>query len=179
MIAGYPFFFLAWLAMISLIRSKYYWLWVIASIPISAVVYVVAFWIVFAIYWQVMTYYESRPEVIFADSFGFSPTPDVQIIDSSRDHGAKWDKAYLEFKADRSTIDRIVQNRFTPIPAKDYFETFGTPSWWMPDIDKPGTLIYVTNLEDLKDVRRDRRFCDHELLIYDCEYKIAYSRYRR
>ncbi len=84
MVAGYPFFFLLWLGMLSLIRSKRRWLVTIVSIPISLVVYVIVFCTVFSIYWEAMTYYKSRPDVIFADSFGFAPTPDIQIVNSFR-----------------------------------------------------------------------------------------------
>jgi hypothetical protein len=179
MVAGYPFFLLLWLAMISLIRSKYNWLWGLASIPVSLLVYIVVFLMVFSIHWEAITYYRSRPGVIFADSFGFAPTPDVQINNSFRNAPTKWDEVYLEFNADRSTIDRIVQKRFAPIPPKDVFKILGTPSWWTPNIEKPGILIYVTDLQDLKDARRDPQFCDHDLLIYDTVSRIAFFRYLR
>jgi hypothetical protein len=179
MVAGYPLFLIVWLAMFSLIRVKRHWLWGLVSIPASLVAYVVAFFIVFAIYWEGITYYRSRPEVIFESSFGFAPTSDVQIVNSIRNSPTKWDEVYLAFNADRSTIDRILNNQYTRIPAKDVFAILGAPSWWTPDLEKPGTLIYITNWPDLNDVRRDPQFRDHELLIYDPESKKAFLRYMR
>lgn len=103
--------------------------------------------------------------------------PDCQFVSKRT---GKWDKVYLEFNADPSTIDLILQKQYSPIPAKDVFETSEAPSWWTPNIDKPGTLIYVTDWQDLNALHRDvRPFFDHDLLIYDPESRKAFFRCRR
>jgi hypothetical protein len=179
MVAGYPFFFVVWLAMISLIRSKYNWLRGIVSIPISVVVYFVAFMTALSIYLEAITYYRSRPNVIFADSFGFSPTPDVQILNSSRNSPTKWDVVYLEFDADPATVNRILQKGFARIQAKDIIERYDAPPWWTPNTIKAGVLIYATGTAEREYRGEYRYFFNHDLLIYDPQTKHAYFRFRR
>lgn len=174
--AGFPFFFLAWMAAASWFRPKHYWLWGIVSIP----VYYVAFCVVISIWWEAISFYETRPDVIFQSSFGFAPTPDVEILNSSRNTATgKWDKVYLEFHADQSTIDRILQDGFARISAKDIIERYDVPSWWTPNTAEPGTLIYATGTQDLGYCDENRYFFNHDLLIYNHVSKKAYFRYRR
>ena len=176
MIAGFPFFFLAWMAAVARSRPKHYWLWGIASIP----VYYVAFCTVFSIWWEAVSFYETRPGVIFQSSFGFALTPDITILNSSRvTVTGKWDEVYLEFHADQPTIDRILQNGLVRISAKDIIEPLGAPSWWKPNITEPGTSIYATGTQDPGYHGEFRDFFNHDLLIYNAVTKTAYFRYRR
>ena len=176
MVAGFPFFFLAWIAFISRSRPKHYWFWGIVSIP----VYYVAFFVAFSILWEAVSFYESRPGIIFQSSFGFDPTPDITILHSSRVKvTGEWDKVYLEFTADESTINRILQNGFARISAKDIIDRYDAPFWWKPNTDESGTWIYATGTQDPAYHGEFRDFFNHDLLIYNPITQNAYFRYRR
>jgi hypothetical protein len=173
MVAGFPVFFLVWMAAVArFIRPKRYWPWGILSVP--------ALFVVFSCWWAAVSFYETRPSVIFQSAFGFAPTPDVEILNSSRNMvTGKWDMVYLEFNADQPTIDRILQNGFARISAKDIIERYDAPFWWKPSTDEPGTWIYATGTQDPGYRGESRYFFNHDLLIYNRVTRNAYFRYRR
>jgi len=123
--------------------------------------------------------YSSRPAVIFHESFGFWPTPDVKIVNSFRRDWAKFDDSYLEFHADQATIDRILANGFEPITYKDVPPAHSaTPSWWTPSLG-PDAEIYATCADD-PDLHGDfSYFVKHQLLIYEPSSKKVFQRYYR
>lgn len=49
----------------------------------------------------------SKPSAIFTRTLGFSPTPDVEIIESSEWEGPDWHTVYLRFRASPNTVKRI------------------------------------------------------------------------
>lgn len=176
MVAGFPFFFLAWMVAVGRSKPKHYWLWGIVSIP----AYYVAFCMVLSVLGETVSFYETRPSVIFRCSFGFSPTRDIAILHSSREEvTGKWDKVYLEFTADQPTIDRILQNGLARISVKEIIDPLGAPSWWKPNITEPATLIYATGTQDPAYRGEFRESFNHDLLIYNPVTKKAYFRYRR
>jgi hypothetical protein len=168
---GLPLFCLAWAAVVRWIRPKHYWLWIAVSVP--------AFFAVLFCWIEAVSFYATLPSVVFRDSFGFDPTPDVRILHSSRDLANKWDGAYLEFYADESTIDRILQNGLAPIPIspRGIIEHGGPkPAWWAPTTG-PGVKAYTTYPDDPELQGEFGGFSPHDLLIYDPESKKADYRY--
>jgi hypothetical protein len=163
-----PLFCLAWTAVVARIRPRYGCLWSVASIP--------AFFVVLSCWMAAASYYATRPAVIFRTSFGFSPTPDVKILNSFRDLANKWDEVYLEFYADEPTIRRIVQKGFAPISAKDIIQRYTAPAWWTPSTG-PGVEIYATRSDDPEFRGEFRYFFQHQLLIYDPASKRVHYHY--
>jgi hypothetical protein len=162
-------FFLVWARVVKKHRPKHYRLWLWASVPAFVAVLVCCV--------VPLSFYVTRPSVIFRNSVGFSPTPDVKILHSLRHMPTDWDDTYLVFYADQSTIDRILQDGFTLISAKDIVEYSNTPAWWVPRTGDDAK-IYATNVSD-----RPQPFFaywdSHRLLIYEPNTKKVYFRYRR
>ena len=127
--------------------------------------------------WTTADYaYESRPSVIFHESFGFWPTPDVKITNSYRRDSLKFDDSSLEFFADQATIDRILANRFHPIEWKDIADSYSSQPFWWPRVAGPEFKFYGTNVRsaDFHDY-----FLPQQVLIYDAHDKKVYERNRQ
>jgi hypothetical protein len=114
-----------------------------------------------------IAFYQSLPGVVFPDSVGFTPTPDVVIINSLRHEPIDWDDSYLEFYASDSTVDRILKTGFVQFPAaecvkfKRDIESYMAPSWWNPPA---GPNIRICARFQDKDLRFHYSY---RLLIYD------------
>ena len=169
-------FFLAWTAGIFAIRPKHFYsLWI--GVPVLGLIALIC--VGFAI-----SFYQSLPSVVFRDSAGFDPTPDVTIVHSLRHMPADWDDSYLVFYASDSTIDKILDDGFARIKPKDIID-YGEPAvWWTPPTSL-SVRIYATNTDD-PDFRSElfRFFVRHRLLIYDPGSgapgkRKVYFRYRR
>ncbi len=168
---GLPLFCVFWAAVISIFRLKHFWLWMCASVP--------AFFVVVFALLSFGWWYSSLPSVIFHDSFGFWPTPDVKIVNSFHRDSVKFDDSYLELYAKQPTIDRILANGFEPIVAKDIPpEHAEVPSWWTPNLG-PGSKIFSTAAHDPKLHGEFSYFIEHQLLVYDPVSKRVYQRYYR
>lgn len=116
---------------------------------------------------EAMSFYHSLPGVVFPDSVGFTPTPDVVIVNSLRHDPIDSDDSYLEFYASDSTIDRILQDGFAQIPPADFVEIERNiernlaPAWWSPPTG-PNVRVYASSQD------KDRRSgFSQRLLIYD------------
>jgi hypothetical protein len=163
-------FYLVWTAVVRRIGPNHRRLWMWASLP----VYVLGVTCCIT----ALSLYESLPGVVFKDAIGFAPTPDVQILHSFREMPAHLEDTYLVFYADQSTIDRILQNGFKPMSAKDIVEYFRTPDWWAPNTGH-GAKIYAKNTDDPSASPPFDYFAPHELLIYDPMTGKVYFRCRR
>jgi hypothetical protein len=133
----------------------------------------------------VVSFYQSRPGVVFQGAVGFAPPVNVVIVNSLRDMPIDWDDTHLVFYASDSIINQILQDGFASIRAGEIIEdSYEAPSWWTPPTG-PSIRIYATNT-------RDPHFRDetwrwsvrHKLLIYDPnsgdpEKRKVYFRYRR
>lgn len=167
---AFPVFCLVWVLIVGCIRPRHGCLWSGVSAP--------AFFVVLVSLMALESCYESLPTVVFRRSFGFAPTPDIKILHSCRILNNKWDEAYLEFYADESTINRVLQNGYAAISADDIIERYSAPTWWKPSTT-PGVRIYATHTDDPEYHGEHRYFFNHELLIYEPATKKAYARYRR
>jgi hypothetical protein len=131
-----------------------------------------------------MSFYRSLPSVVFRDSLGFDPPPDVTFVDSLRHMPIDWDDSYLVFYASDVTIEGILQNGFAPIRPSDIDEYGTDPQWWKPP-KGPSVRIYATNTDDPVFRNQDFRFfLSHRLLTYDSglgdpHRRKVYLRYRR
>jgi hypothetical protein len=165
---GLPLFCLVWAAVVRRIRPKHYWLWIVASIP--------GFFVVLFCWIEAVSFHATRPTVVFRESFGFDPTPDVRILHSFREPANKWDTAYLEFYADESTIDRILQNGLAPISTRGIIRYGSQPEWWTP-YPGPGVRVYTSHPEDPELPGESHGFTPRDLLVYDPASRKAYYRY--
>lgn len=132
-----------------------------------------------------LSFYQSLPGVVFRGSVGFDPTTDITIVNSLRHMPIDWDDTYLEFYANDSSINRIIQSEFVAIPSADIIEdTYDPPKWWTPPTGSD-IQIFATNADNPQ--FRDKNFrwsVSHKLLIYapssgDPSTKLVYFRYRR
>jgi hypothetical protein len=118
---------------------------------------------------------------VFERSFGFAPTPDVRITNSSWRTEDRTRSQYLEFYADQATIDRIVKR--SSLQRSDRGETVlgrpnRDPSWW--DCWGGPTSRVVYSFSGFNSMRPnvDREFgSEDEVLIYDAPSRHAYYRY--
>jgi hypothetical protein len=171
------FAFFVWTVALFTIRPKYFFgLWI--GVPALCLGILIFF------FWAI-SFYHSRPTVVFRESLGFVPPPDVTIINSLRHEPIDWNDTYLEFYADDSTINRILQDGFVAIHASDIIDdTYYPPHWWTPPTG-PSIRIYATNTYDPHFRDKTWRWSvRHKLLIYDrdsgdTEKRKVYIRYRR
>jgi hypothetical protein len=167
----FPFFCIVWLVVLALIKPKPFWLWMAAAVPVYVVV--------FSGFFVAADYYRSLPNVIFRSSFGFSPTADIQIINSTRHWQGDFDDTYLEFCANESTINKIISDRFIVVSAGDIIEYSSAPKWWKPRTGS-GVRIYATIARGATYFDENYRdFVKHQLLIYDPVGKKAFYRQRQ
>ncbi|MGD0900009.1 MAG: hypothetical protein ABR915_19415 [Thermoguttaceae bacterium] len=163
-----PLFCLAWAGAVAFIRPKHRWLWVAASVPV--------FFVVLFCWVGAADYYASLPAVVFRVAFGLDPTPDVEILHSSRELANKWDGAYLEFYADQTTIDRILQNGLVPISGGGHVWYRRPPAWWTPRTG-PGIKAYSTHPDDPELRGEFDGFTPHDILLYDPANRKAFYHY--
>lgn len=171
------FAFLVWTAAMFTIRPKYFFgLWL--GVPVLCLS------VLICVSWAT-SFYHSWPTVVFRESLGFDPPPDVTIVSSLRHEPIDWDDTYLVFDATDSTINRILQDGFVPIQASDIIEhTYQIPYWWAPPTG-PSIRIYATNTDDPHFHDKTFRWAvRHKVLIYDPNSgdpakRRVYFRYRR
>ena len=170
--------FLSWTLVVFSIRPRaknFYGSWI--GVPVLALVVLICLF-------SAVSFYQSLPGVVFRDSVGFDPTPDITIGNSLRHMPVDWDDSYLEFYASDSTINRILQNGFASILPTDIVEYSTEPGWWSPPAG-PNIRIYATNTDDPHFRDKDFGFSgSHRLLIYDPgsgdpSKRKVYFRYRR
>ena len=170
--------FIFWTVGVFCIRPRprsFYGIWL--GVPVLALLVLVAVLLGVSIY-------HSLPSVVFRDSVGFDPPPDITIQNSLRHMPTKWDDSFLEFSASDATIHRILPNGFTSIQTADIIEYGNTPGWWQPPAGS-GVRIYATNTNDphFRD-EHFRYFVSHRLMVYDPgsgnpSNRKVYFRYRR
>jgi len=152
--------FLSWTATLLVIRPKrFFRIW----LGVPTVAFVVLVCAAFA-----ASVYRSLPGVVFQDSVGFAPPPDVTVLNSLRHMPTDWDDSYLELDASDKTIRRILEGGFSPIPPEEFIKDGTAPGWWKPPAG-PSARVYATS---------------NRLLIYDPgsgnpEKRRVYIRYRR
>jgi hypothetical protein len=128
--------------------------------------------------WAIDTY-RSLPSVVFRDSLGFAPPPDITFVNSLRHMPTDWDDSYLEFRADEHAINKVRRSGFVPISSSDIIEYGDEPEWWKPPTG-PRIRIWATNTNDPSFRDKDFRFfVSHKLLIYDPINERAFFRHRR
>ena len=165
----FPFCYV-WIVAVVKIRPKRFWLWVGASVPVYFVTVLCSA--------AVIAFFTTLPAVLFQESFGFAPTPDIKILNSHQGMPTDWLETYLEFHADQVSVDRILRNGFAPISEEDIIEQGMAPSWWTPPTGS-GIEIYATGTDD-PGFHGDFHFAfSHQLLIYDPQTKTVYYRHVR
>ena len=165
LVIGIPLICLGWIAIVNRIRPRprFYWLWDWASVPASFIVLILCA--------QAVYYYESLPTIVFQKLFHFEPTADVKIVYSSDSFVIDRHESCLEFYADRPTIDRIIANGFTRVPAKDIKHE--DSARWCGDISDGDTQYYA---EGIWPGSERHRYFAQQTLIYEPSAKKAYYR---
>jgi hypothetical protein len=120
---------------------------------------IVALWCWVAI----ISSYDSLPGAIFRKSFGFEPTADVRIMDSSKEMVIDWNVTHLDFCADQSTIDRIVARGFTRASAADIVQDDVDLGMWMILKERGDDQIYT---EGFSHKEPSIRHFPHQVLIF-------------
>jgi hypothetical protein len=147
-----------------------YWLYLLGSVP--------AFVLFLFILGITAKCLKSLPNKVYKDSFGFGPTPDVRIVNSSWDGSCDSDCRYLKFYADQSTIDMITSQELTRRRDlwRDTWLDFrpDDPSWWRPCFE-PNYHVYTYD-DDFGRHKRGHSL-EQEVLIYYPSSKEAYYRY--
>lgn len=88
------------------------------------------------------------PGHVFESSFGFAPTPDVTELKGVKSTFGDSDSAYLRFRANKQTIERIIGSRFFETDENGFRNRAASalnsaPSYWRPFEGKP-TRFYET-----------------------------------
>ena len=171
----FPIFVFFWVGIGQRLGVRRYGLYVAASVP-AFIAFLFLAYATICVTKLVLDVCTSDAYV-YEHSFGFSPTPDVQIIRSSwRDDGDSRTK-YLKFQADQSTIDRIIAERaLLPQESATPSSRREDPSWWDWWRDPKRRLVYSYNPFSRAGRGGELSFED-EVLIYDATTREAYYRY--
>lgn len=133
-VVGFALFFGVWYAGVAVLKPERKRFWLLASIP----AYGAAFIALLAALWL----YTTRPEAVYYNSFGFEPTEAVDSLRSDLSSFADNSVAYLRFRADRETVERIVARGMSPadsIPAK----RASHPGWYQPPVEGDGVEFFT------------------------------------
>ena len=97
---GFALFFALWYAGVALAKPKRRKRWLVASLPIYLVLFVLSI----GALWSAWT----SPKSVFRNTFGFEATESVTELQTHLYSFADTSVAHLYFKSDRDTVDRIV-----------------------------------------------------------------------
>ncbi|HZG50589.1 MAG TPA: hypothetical protein VEZ40_00515 [Pyrinomonadaceae bacterium] len=99
------------------------------------------------------------PGRVFKASFGFSPPPGVAELEGRKVVLGDGGEAYLRFKADKPTVERLIGGRFRLHAGMPSFPP-STPDYWKP-VSTPSTRYYRADRFD------DSFAFSQAFLIYD------------
>ncbi|HEX8632935.1 MAG TPA: hypothetical protein VF703_02145 [Pyrinomonadaceae bacterium] len=80
------------------------------------------------------------PGRVFESSFGFSPPPGVAELEGRKVVFGDAGESYLRFKADKPTVERLIDRRFRVHAGTPSFPP-STPDYWKP-VPTPSTRYY-------------------------------------
>jgi hypothetical protein len=131
---GFALFYLVWWIGLRAFRVRSRWAR-FASVPVFAAV-VFGFWLS-----------GTRPSAVYAEAFGFPVSQDVQDLKSDRFFMGQSGGAYLRFRADRGTVERIIARGLLPMNTNHLFllqqDVRGTqPQWWRVQDLGAGSQFY-------------------------------------
>lgn len=111
-------------------------IWIVAGVPVS----------ILAVLGGAVGLYvwSNRPATIFAQEFGFAPTPDVHFVRGEQFSMGDSGSAHLQFTAAPTTIARCVAGAGLTRSSPPSFGTNARPAWFAPP--PTASVAYVRNV---------------------------------